>query len=129
MKGSCRIMGLALATVVGWNWGASAVQAQSSGWAAYSPTVAWAAPATVAPPADVPAQAASGWAGYGQTSPWRTYQPQASWAGYAPQGGWTTGPTVTDRPRRGMPISSRNREYGTGRNVAMIKPWLPPSPG
>ncbi len=132
MKGSCGVWGLALAMVAGGAWGGPEAMAQSAaGWGSYSPNVAWAAPvATTAPTTTVVNPGTSGWAGYAPATVWAPYQPQAAWTGYAPQAGWTTGPAVASQPspRLGGPIGSWNPEYGTGRTIAMHKPWLPASP-
>lgn len=130
MKALRVISGLALAAVLGNVFGVAAARAQSLGsWATYAPAASWGAPATI-PTAEPPAPASvgTGWQGYAPAAAWATYQPQAAWVGYAPQYGWTASPTAA-RPRgAGVPISSWNPEFGTGRTIAMIKPWLPASP-
>ena len=119
------IPSLALAAVLA----VSETRAQSVGpWAAYGPGASWSPPAATPAPAPVPRAPTSvgtGWQGYAPATAWQAYQPQAAWTGYAPQYGWGTARQAA-QPRAGKaPISSRNREFGTGRNVAMHKPWLP----
>ncbi|WP_406698277.1 hypothetical protein V5E97_05405 [Singulisphaera sp. Ch08] len=101
----------------GWNGYVS-----GNGWTRYSPNV-------VAPPA--PAQTAQATA---PAAAWRGYNPGEAWRSYRP------GTALQGRPTASAPTSSRTtrsastfkpshyREYGTGRNMFMHKPWLPNHP-
>ena len=138
MRGSRNIFGLAVATtaVIGWALGAGIGEAKAqsaapNGWVTYAPAPVQTAPTTVVAPAAPAATAvAPGWQGYAPARAWTPYQPQTSWRYYAPQQGWVAAPAPAAAPTatRSAAIGPRNREYGTGRNVHMHKPWLPSHP-
>jgi|GEM_PF-2400620 len=101
-------------------------------WNGYAPNTGWSGYAATAAPAPVAAPAApsTAWNGYAPATGWRTYNPGASWRGYTP-GAVVPRATVprqstTSAPTRFRP--AHYREYGSGRNVFMHKPWLPNHP-
>lgn len=115
------------------------------GWNGYSPGYAWGSVGpSVGGVAPQPYGALrtyynspSGWQGYAPATAWQGYDPGTAWRYYTPgtaaQPGLSapvSSGTVSsgDSWYRGKPISSSNREFGTGRNVHMIKPWMPRSP-
>ncbi len=123
--------------------GATSTLAQSgsyggypSGWSGYAPAYTWGSYApngyvTIAP---APRPNAA-WSGYAPATAWQGYQPGAAWQGYAPGRvvtGYATAPgrtTVTPRSATTTRFTpSTYREFGTGRNVFMHKPWLPGQP-
>jgi hypothetical protein len=126
-------------------FGATSTLAQSriyggdpSSWYGYAPAYPWGAYApngyvTIAPaPAPRPNTA---WSGYAPSTAWQAYQAGVAWQGYAPGRvvtGYATPPgltTVTPRPATTSRFNaSTYREFGSGRNVFLHKPWLPGQP-
>jgi len=105
---------------------------QGTAWGSYPPAAAWGgySPASSPPPTG---------------TAWRGYNPGTAWGGYTPTpsvtpgviaGGYArpsqTAPAVryAPAPRVATSTSSRTspahyREFGSGRNVFLHKPWLP----
>ena len=76
-----------------------------------APVVAAPAPARTSAPVEPAAPANGPWAGYRPATAWTRYAPAPSWSSYAANIG--RGPTPSQR-----------QEHGTGRPVALYKPWL-----
>jgi hypothetical protein len=124
--------------------GSTSAQAQTpvtgSGWGGYAPASTWgsATPAVTYAPAGTvatftPQPGSASWGGYAPYTNWNGYNPGVAWQYVDPRAG--TRPAYVNTnvvpgafPRGyGSPVPSFNREFGTGRNVAMAKPWLPGS--
>jgi hypothetical protein len=126
---------------------AAPATAPPPGWTGYAPATAWSGYAPASAPAvspgytaPAPVAVARGWAGY---------NPQAAWEGYVASSSryntpaYATGaaqlPGDGSRRRAASLFVNRinpglaytqpaYREYGSGRNVPLAKPWLPVSP-
>lgn len=98
----------------GYVWGGYA----PGGWYAYTPGTPVPPAATVSP-----------WTGYVPPTVGTRYAPATAWGGYAPGSVVIRQPVGPVSRRRGPDFRpSTYREFGSGRNVFMHKPWLPNTP-
>lgn len=111
-----------------------AVAGGTPGWSGYAPGYSWGSTAPsvggYAPQASAPVYSytpsGTAWQGYTPGTAWQPYAPTTAWQGYtpaAPRAGRAPSGTMSSRP-----LSSANRDHGSGRNVHMHKPWLPSAP-
>lgn len=110
----------------------------SPGTATYGTAPGYPGATTSTAPAAAPAR---GWAGYNPGPAWLGYAPASAGTPVVvrPAPSWTPLPSGTMRRRAAHEFVNGNatqyshalrsyREMGTGRNVPLAKPWLPPSP-
>jgi len=121
----------------------------SAGWYGYVPGQGWVRYAPPSAPVVSPGTAvASPYPATAVPPPpgWAGYAPASAWAGYAPASSPVTPavrlralPADGSRRRAANRVVNGNapqlsytlpayREFGTGRNIPLAKPWLPPSP-
>lgn len=108
------------------------------GWVGYTPASAPPVVSTGTAPAPPAANVAPGWYGYAPASAWAGYAPASAGGApavrmqprnfvypYGPQRRWAANEAVNgNRPDLVYTLPSY-REYGSGRQVPLSKPWLP----